>query len=183
MEADESFLCIGGIFKNDDEVGLEEDNDDEVVFIGVDEDGDAGKALPLLESILVLELGVCLSFPLPDKTARALSSDALATSSEPRGLFDLSEGGAVLGDGDAAALLLLGASTCIEERRFDDFDSLASFLAAALASFSSFLRLSSSSSMDNRIASMTMSSSRLLKTSRAKHQLLHSQRESAEMRD
>lgn len=151
IEAEESFLCIGGILRKDEEVGL--------VDVGaVVDEAEVAFTYPLLDSTLFLELEVCLSFPLPDSTARALSSDDLAASSETRGVLDLSIGGAALADEPASAVLLL--STCSEERRLD-FDSLASFLAAAFASFSFFLRRSSSSSIDKRMASMTMSSSRL----------------------
>lgn len=121
----------------------------------------------LLESILLLELeavACCLSFPLPVKTALALSSDDLAASIEPRGVLERSTLG---GTADAGVVWfdvspVPSASTRLEDRLFD-FDSLACFLACAFASFSFFLRRSSSSSMDRRIASMTMSSSRLQK--------------------
>lgn len=146
---------MGGICKKVDEVGL-------LIDGGAVDVEDAGVALPLTPEsrlFLVEVESVCLSFPLPDKTARALSSDALATSSEPRGVLDRSVGEVVLVEDEAGLL----ESTCTEERRFeDDLASLASFLAAALASFSDFFRLSSSSSIDKRIASMTISSSRLL---------------------
>lgn len=143
---------MGGIFKNDEEVGF--------AF---------ATALPLVDSILVLELVVvcCLSLPLPVNTARALSKDVRATSKEVRGVLDRStvlekadvevDGGIDIDDSPPLAV-----STCREERLFD-FESLASFLARAFASFSDFLRRSSSSSIERRIASMTISSSRLQK--------------------
>lgn len=143
---------MGGIFKKDDDVGFVDGKAKE-------DEPDAGGAYPLLESTLFLELeAVCLSLPLPVKTARALSSDDLAASREARGVLDRpSVVEETLVDVDAPAD---DPSTCKEDLRFD-FDSLASRLAAAFASFSDFLRRSSSSSIDSRMASMTMSSSML----------------------
>jgi hypothetical protein len=146
---------MGGIFKNDDD----EEEEEGCTLLGVDVPGES------LPPFLKVEL---LSLPFPLRTARALSSDDLATSRDPRC--------AVADDRSSEALLLGPASgdetstadeddspvvsACDDGRRLC-LDSLASFLAFAFASFSSFLRRSSSSSMDRRIASMTMSSSRL----------------------